>query len=72
MSTATISQSNPITLGVAVAAFVAAVAFTGVTIAEHDNGSTAPTTTTNQTDAYKFPVFSISRPWHSGVQPGMP
>jgi hypothetical protein len=69
MSTATITQSNPITLGFAVAAFVAAVAFTGVAIAEHDNGSTAPATTDH---SVTYPVYSISRPWHSGTQPGMP
>jgi hypothetical protein len=69
MTTATIGQANPITLSVAVAAFVAAVAFTAVTVAEHDNGSTAPATTDHR-DPY--PVYSISRPWHSGIQPGLP
>jgi hypothetical protein len=71
MTTATLTQSNPITFGFAVAAFVAAVAFTGVAVAEHDNGSTAPATTDHSVD-YNYPVYSISRPWHSGIQPGMP
>ena len=61
--------SHPITLGFAVAAFVAAVAFTGVTVAEHDNGSTTPATTDH---SVTYPVYSIPRPWHSGIQPGMP
>ena len=69
MTTATISHYNPITLSVAIAAFVAAVAFTGVTIAQHDNGSPSPATTDHSST---YPVYSIERPWHSGVQPGMP
>lgn len=69
MSTATISQSNPITLSVAVAAFVAAVAFTGVTIVEHHTDSTTPAATDHQVT---YPVYSIPRAWHSGIQPGMP
>jgi len=44
MTTASISQHNSITLSAAIAAFVAAVAFTGVTIAEHGNSSPAPAT----------------------------
>jgi hypothetical protein len=70
MTTASISQHNSITLSAAIAAFVAAVAFTGVTIAEHGNSSPAPGTTTDTGPDY--PVYSIERPWHSGVQPGMP
>jgi hypothetical protein len=69
MTTATISHSNPVTLSVAIAAFVAAVAFTGVALAQHNNGSDAPATTQTSTT---YPVYSIERPWHSGVQPGMP
>jgi len=68
MSTAQITRS-PIPLTAAVAAFVAAVAFTGVALAQHNNGSDAPATTQNSTT---YPVYSIERPWHSGVQPGMP
>ncbi len=67
MSTAQITRS-PIPLTAAVAAFVAAVAFTGVALAQHNNGSDAPATHTSTT----YPVYSIERPWHSGVQPGMP
>jgi hypothetical protein len=69
MSTATVSHSNSIALSVAVAAFVAAVAFTGVTIAEHHSDSTSPATTDHQVT---YPVYTIPRPWHSGIQPGMP
>ena len=43
MSTAQITRS-PIPLTAAVAAFVAAVAFTGVAVAQHNNGSDAPAT----------------------------
>jgi len=69
MTTASISQHNSITLSAAIAAFVAAVAFTGVTIAEHGNSSPAPAT---NDPGPAYPVYSIERPWHSGVQPGMP
>jgi hypothetical protein len=70
MTTASITHHNSITLSAAIAAFVAAVAFTGVTIAQHDNGSAAPGTTNDTGPDY--PVYSIERPWHSGVQAGMP
>jgi hypothetical protein len=70
MTPASITHHNSITLSAAIAAFVAAVAFTAVTIAEHDSGSGAPATTTDTGPDY--PVYSIERPWHSGVQPGMP
>jgi hypothetical protein len=69
MTTASITHHNSFTLSAAIAAFVAAVAFTGVAVAEHENGSPAPDTTH---DAYQYPVYSISRPWHSGIQRGMP
>ena len=70
MTTASISHGNQVTLSAAIAAFVAALAFTGVAIAEHDNGSSAPATTTDTVPQYR--VYSLERPWHSGVQPGMP
>ena len=69
MTTASITHNNSVTLSAAIAAFVAAVAFTGVTIAEHNDSSAPPATTDNGPD---YPVYSIERPWHSGVQPGMP
>jgi hypothetical protein len=68
MSTTSITRS-PIPLTAAVAAFVAAVAFTGVALAQHNDGSSAPATTHSDVT---YPVYRIERPWHSGVQPGMP
>ncbi len=69
MTTASLTHQNPYALSAAIAAFVAALAFTGVTIAQHDNGPTAPVTTD---PGVKYPVYSVPRPWHSGVQPGLP
>ena len=69
MSTASITH-RPIPLAAAVAAFVAAVAFTGVAVSQHDTNPSAPGTSfQNETN---YPVYSIERPLHSGVQLGMP
>jgi len=69
MSTATPISHHPISMTAVAAAFVAALAFAGAAVAEQHHSSPTPTTTH---DGYQYPVYSISRPWHSGVQPGMP
>ncbi|HET8665322.1 MAG TPA: hypothetical protein VFM08_13480 [Nocardioides sp.] len=70
MTTASLTHQNSFALSAAIAAFVAALAFTGVTIAQHDDGSPAPARTTDTGPHY--PVYSLERPWHSGIQVGLP
>lgn len=70
MSTASISQ-RPIPLTAAIAAFVAAVAFTGVVVSQHDSGSPASVTPYQLPDGLNTHA-PYQRPMHSGLQPGMP
>jgi hypothetical protein len=71
MSTASLSQ-RPIPLTAAIAAFVAAVAFTGVVVSQHDSGSPASVTRSYQVPDLPNPDAPYQRPMHGGLQPGMP
>jgi hypothetical protein len=71
MTTASISQ-RPIA-GTAVAtAFIAALAFAGVTVAQRDSGSSAQPTVHTAPVQLPNPDAQYQRPVHSGVQVGMP
>jgi len=58
-------------MATAAAVAVAALAVVGLTVVNHDTGSTAPL---NQQTSVEMPNphAHYQRPLHSGVQPGMP
>ena len=69
MSTASITH-RPIPMAAVGAAAVAVLAFVGVTLVNSDTSATAPSGSTST--GIPNPDASYLRPFHSGVQPGMP
>jgi hypothetical protein len=70
MSTHSITH-RPIPVAAAAAAFVAAIAFAGVTVSQHDTGSPTPVINSAKWDTPN-PDAKYQRPVHSGVQLGLP
>jgi hypothetical protein len=71
MTTASISH-RPIAGTAVAAAFVAAIAFAGVSLAQHDSGSPAPASAPTSPVQLPNPDALYQRPLHTGVQVGMP
>jgi hypothetical protein len=71
MSTASITH-RPIAGTAVAAAFIAVLAFVGVSLAQHDSASPAPSSVVhNSTDGLN-PDAHYQRPMHPGLQSGMP
>ena len=71
MTTASITH-RPIPLTAVAAAAVAVLAFAGVTVAQHDTGTTTHAPAVTSKIDLPNPDAQYQRPMHTGVQVGMP